>query len=225
MSPLPGESSPPERPSLGPEEEARIRAEIRRELAEEQARQTELEREKQQQHLRLEEQRVRQLILAEEKKRLFENSTEHFEYVNENGDREWLTRKQILSREGYFDYEERVEDIPGGRVRVLWRWGIALALLVLFGWLGWAYIQPDRHAVVVVSNVPGAEIWVDGQFSGTRTDASLELAAGEHFIEVRQPGFLSVSGLLHLELKRGPRRILTFELRPDTLVVPPSSAP
>jgi hypothetical protein len=218
---IPGDAEGKPRPASTDEE--RIRAEIRRELAEEESRRAQIEQEKLLQQQRLDEQRLRQQILAEEKKRLYENSTDHIEYVNENGDREWLTRKQILSREGYFDYEERVEDIPGGRVKVIWRWGIGSLLLILLAWLGWAYVQPDRHEVVVVSNIPGAEIWVDGQPSGNVTDARLELAAGEHFIEVRQPGYRNREGLLHLELKRGPRQILTFELLPDTTAG--SSAP
>ncbi|MCA9782028.1 MAG: PEGA domain-containing protein [Calditrichaeota bacterium] len=195
-------------------EEERIRREIRRELEEDERRRALLENEKQQQQQRLDEQRLRQQILAEEKKRLYENSRDHIEYVNENGDREWLTRKQILSREGYFDYEEHVEDIPGGRLRVIWSWSLGVVLLGLLVWLGWSYVQPDYYLLDVVCNVQGAEIWVDGQNSGSTTDARLELPAGEHFLEVRQEGYVSRSGLLHLELTRGPRQILSFELEP-----------
>ncbi len=202
-------------------EEDRLRAEIRRELEEEESRRRAAEEEKRAHERLLEEQRMRQRIREEEKQRLFQDSGEHQRYVNEEGEVEWLTSKQIQRREGYFDYEEKVEDIEGGRRTVLRRWFAGGLVLCLLGWLAWTYIQPDRATLDVVSNIPGAAIWVDGQFSGEQTDARLDLAAGEHFVEVRLPGYRCEGGLQHTRLDGGEHQVLSFRLVADPAATEP----
>ena len=105
---IPGDAEGKPRPASTDEE--RIRAEIRRELAEEESRRAQIEQEKQLQQQRLDEQRLRQQILAEEKKRLYENSTDHIEYVNENGDRVVTYSEKALTARSRIHV---VDQIPG----------------------------------------------------------------------------------------------------------------
>jgi hypothetical protein len=89
---------------MDPRQEALIREEVRRQIAEaDQRRRDEEEARREAEELFLQEQ-ARRRIMAEEARSYYQNSPDYFEYVNENGDTEWLTRKQILAREGYFVY-------------------------------------------------------------------------------------------------------------------------
>ncbi|MDP2360212.1 MAG: PEGA domain-containing protein [bacterium] len=175
---------------MDPRQEALIREEVRRQIAEaDQRRRDEEEARREAEELFLQEQ-ARRRIMAEEARSYYQNSPDYFEYVNENGDTEWLTRKQILAREGYFDYEEHVENLEEARRRVWLRLAGWVALIVLAVGLGAWYLLDDRGTVVVLSNVPGARIFVDGQDTGLVTDARLELSPGEHLLELRLPGYL-----------------------------------
>lgn len=195
--------------------EARIREEVRLQIEErERARREEEERRRrdERQH---DEERRRQRILEEETRDYYRNSPDYIEYINEHGESEWLTRKQILAREGYFDYEENVDNPDLGRRRVwigLAAVGAVVLALLLAGWLYWV---EETGAVTVVCNVPGSAVFVDGQDTGETTDARLELPAGEHLIEVRRDGWRSQGGDYRaLRLKRGDEQHLLFELTP-----------
>jgi hypothetical protein len=171
------------------QQEARIREEMRQRIAEEDSRRRALEEERQQAEQLFQDEQARRRIMEEEARSYYQNSPDHFEYINESGDTEWLTRKQIQAREGYFDYEEHVEDLPGARRRVWMRMGAWLGLLPLLAlFLVW-YLWADEGSVTVLSNVPGAAIWVDGQATGQVADARLALSPGEHLLELRLPGY------------------------------------
>lgn len=174
---------------MDPQQEARIREDMRRRIAEEDARRRAVEDERQQAELLFQEEQARRRIMEEEARAYYQNSPDHFEFVNETGEVEWLTRKQIQAREGYFDYEEHVEDLPGARRRVWVRMAAWLAILPVLALLLLWHMWTDKGRVAVLSNVPGARIWVDGQARAQVTDALLELAPGEHLIEARLPGY------------------------------------
>lgn len=170
------------------QQEAHIRDEMRKRIAEEDARRRAQEQDRLHAEQLFQDEQTRRRIMEEEARSFYQNSPDHFEYINESGDTEWLTRKQIQAREGYFDYEEHVEDLPGARRRVWLRmvgWISLIPLMAaLLVWMFWA----DEGTVTVLSNVPGAAIWVDGQDSGQVADARLKLSPGEHLVELRLPG-------------------------------------
>ena len=172
--------------------EEELRKQIRKELEAEAAQARERRRQRAAPQ-RDEAEDLRRRILAEERRRFFQDSAEHFEYVNENGDIEWLTREEIAAREGYFDYEEHVEDPQAGRKRFLLLVSLGVLCCALAGWglIGW--MLPAEGRLSVFANVPNASILLDGQESGHRTDAILNLPVGEHLVEVRAPGY-QVSG-------------------------------
>jgi hypothetical protein len=201
---------------MDPQREAQLREEARRTIEERERQRIDAEALRREQEQAHEQERLRQRIVEEETREFYRNSPDHFEYINEHGESEWLTRKQILAREGYFDYEEHVEDPVAGRRRV-WL-GLALtALAILAGLLVlWRYISEESAAVIVVSNLPGSAIWIDGRDSGEVSDARIELSPGEHLIEVRRPGWRTAGGGYQaLRLEPGDEIHLLFELTPD----------
>jgi hypothetical protein len=196
-------------------QEASIREEVRRQIEEADQRRRAEEEERRQAETLFQHEQARRRIMAEEARAYYQNSPDYFEYVNENGDTEWLTRKQIQAREGYFDYEEKVENLDVAR-RLVWlrlTAGLLLAgaLLALAFW----HVLDERGTVLVLSNVPGARIFVDGQDTGRRTDASLELSPGEHLLELRAPGYIPVDDPVRvIQLEARGELDLTIRLRP-----------
>jgi hypothetical protein len=196
-------------------QEASIREEVRRQIEEADQRRRAEEEERRQAETLFQHEQARRRIMAEEARAYYQNSPDYFEYVNENGDTEWLTRKQIQAREGYFDYEEKVENLDVAR-RLVWlrlTAGLLLAgaLLALAFW----HVLDERGTVLVLSNVPGARIFVDGQDTGRRTDASLELSPGEHLLELRAPGYIPVDDPVRvIRLEARGELDLTIRLRP-----------
>ncbi len=172
--------------------EEELRKQIREELAAEAARAKE-RRQIASTPPRDEAETMRRRILEEERRRFFQDSAEHFEYINENGDVEWLTREEITAREGYFDYEEHVEDPLAGRRRFLIWMSVGVFVMLSAAWGVVSWVLPATGQLSVVCNVPAATILVDGQESGYTTDAILELPIGEHLVEVRAWGY-HVSG-------------------------------
>lgn len=199
---------------MNQDREASIREEVRRQIEAEEQQRLEREAVRRSTEEQFHEEQLRQRIIQEETRSFYQNSPDYIEFINENGDSEWLTRKQIRAREGYFDYEEHVEDPDRGR-RVV---GLRITSYVL-GLLAVAivlllYILEDPASVHVLCNVQGAEIFVDGQRVEERTDALLKLSPGEHLIEVRHLGYVnSAEPYQVLSLKEGEQRQLSFLLQ------------
>jgi hypothetical protein len=175
--------------ALDPAQEERIRREVRLQIEEADRRRLQEEDDRRRAEAHFQQEQARRRIMAEEARAYYQNSPDYFEYINENGDSEWLTRKQILAREGYFDYEENVENLDVARRRIWLRLGAWLAGLVLLAGVGIWYLLDDTGNVVVLCNIPGATIRVDGQDTGQVTDARLDLSPGEHLVEVSHPGY------------------------------------
>jgi hypothetical protein len=200
--------------SLSPEREAQIREEVRQRIAAEESDRIRREEARAASEREFHEEQLRQRIVDEETRAYYENSPDYFEFINENGDSEWLTRKQILAREGYFDYEEHVEDPDRGRRFVTLRFfAYGLLSLLLMG-SGILYMLDDPATLHVLCNVQGAEILIDGQPREERTDARIELAAGEHLVEVRHLGYVPDGEAYRvIEVKDGESSELSFRLK------------
>lgn len=66
--------------------------------------------------------------------------------------------------------------------------------------------------IKVLSNVPGADVFIDGQMMG-RTPLSLDtVQAGEHLVEVKKPGYLDAKQPFRIE--GGEQKILSADLSP-----------
>lgn len=200
---------------LGHDQEELIRREVRRQIEEADQRRLRDEEERRRAEAHFQKEQARRRIMAEEARAYYQNSPDYFEYINENGDSEWLTRKQILAREGYFDYEENVENLDVARRRIWLRLGAWLTGVLLVAGAGIWYLLDDTGSLVVLCNIPGATIRVDGQDTGQVTDARLDLSPGEHLVEVSHPGYRPADepyAVIKLE-PRGEAEV-QFRLRP-----------
>ncbi|MFA7330838.1 MAG: carboxypeptidase-like regulatory domain-containing protein [Candidatus Delongbacteria bacterium] len=198
--------------ALDSQQEAQIREEVRRQIEAADQRRVQEDEARQHAEVLFQQEQARRRIMAEEARAYYQNSPDYYEYINENGDSEWLTRKQILAREGYFDYEENVENLEEARRKIWLKLAAWLAGgLVLAGLAIW-YLLDERGSVVVLCNVPGAHIIVDGQDTGKVTDARLDLNPGEHLLEVRHAGYLPADEPF-VVLKLAPRGELDVQIR------------
>jgi len=66
--------------------------------------------------------------------------------------------------------------------------------------------------VKVLSNVSGAMVIIDGQVVGKTPVVLDNIQAGEHFVEIKQPGYLDAKQPFHLE--GGEQKILAADLTP-----------
>jgi hypothetical protein len=191
------------------------REKIRLEIAAEEKQRKTIDQERKLRFEELHHDQVRQDIQADEKRKFFESSEDYFEFVNENDETEWLTRKQIQAREGYFDYEEHVDNPASGRRKVFFFGVVALIIFMVAVAFGWIYMLEDLASVDVVCNIKEARILVDGQDSGFRTNANIELPAGEHLIEVIKLGYQnSESQIKYVDVKRDDKLLIQFKLQP-----------
>lgn len=174
--------------------EDEIRRRIRENLKrQEEQRQNNLQRHQQYHEVTADEETVRR-IQREEEREFYKHSQDHHEYVNEVGEIEFLTMAEIREREGYFDYEEQVENIDREKRNILTKLIVGGVIILLALGALFYYMQPDVGSLAVVSNIKGAEIVLDGQSTGYTTDALLEeLSTGEHLVTLKMSGYLMQS--------------------------------
>jgi hypothetical protein len=66
--------------------------------------------------------------------------------------------------------------------------------------------------VKILSNVSGAMVMIDGQVVGKTPVVLDNVAAGEHFVEIKQPGYIDAKQPFHLD--GGEQKILAADLTP-----------
>jgi len=155
-------------------------------------------------------------IQREEERAFYKNSKDHFEYVNEVGEIEFLTRDEIRAREGYFDYEQQVENIDDEKKRVLKKLFVVIAGVFVFLFLLFLYMQPDVGQLAVVSNIQGASIVLDGQETGSVTNDILpDLSAGEHLVTLQKFGYMVKGDYVKtVQIRRNHETSILLEMIP-----------
>jgi hypothetical protein len=196
-------------------EESKYRESIRLELQREHDERLAQETKTREARVQVQAESRRRSIQDEERRAFFEGHEGFIEVESENGESEWLTRKQIRDREGYFDYEDLVENPERGRRFVTLRLIFASFFFLAILATGYWYMREVEGRIHVVSDPPGCHVLVDGQDSGYLTDCLLELPIGEHMIEVYREGYrVQEPSLHHLLLRRGGEHLLEFTLEP-----------
>ncbi|MBI3946868.1 MAG: SUMF1/EgtB/PvdO family nonheme iron enzyme [Armatimonadetes bacterium] len=82
--------------------------------------------------------------------------------------------------------------------------------------------QPQKVKVAVQSQPDGAEVWVDGQNTGARTNCEIELEPGRTYrIETRKPGFLPEQTQVAVQAGQTPQlELLTLDPEPAPIPTP-----
>jgi hypothetical protein len=175
-------------------------------------------------HQKLQQQRSDQTTNEEEYRRILQEEEQSFyadrpdliEYINELGEKEYCTRDELRSREGYFNYEEKVENTEWEKRKVLFKLILFLLLVGIGGAQLYLYMQNDYGEIAVYSNVKGARILLDGTEAGEVTDAVLsDVTPGLHLLQLDKLGYrMQEQGTIEVDVRKNHQSQISVEMIP-----------
>ncbi len=203
---------------LTPEEEKRLREEIRKKLEERLRREQKIKSQTEESRRRQLEERLRAKIREEEEERFY---TEHgyVKYINRHGEVEWLPEEEAERRR-----KTRRKRKPSthhrnkARKRKLLLINISAvvsALLIFF--IAFFFIPnrtPKKGNLVVYSDVEGATIYVDGQpLKYFTPDTVMNLRVGKHYVTVYKEGFSTYPPMSAITVFEKKTTAVSFKLK------------
>ncbi len=120
----------------------------------------------------------------------FENKPEYVKITNEIGEPEWVKESELKKREGYFNFEEDMEDASTHKKRLIKKTLIySIIIASILTGLFFRFITNVGY-IEIETNVKGALIYVDSFPTGLKTDNTLEdLEVGDHTVFVKLDGY------------------------------------
>lgn len=204
---------------LTPEEEKKLRQEIQQELERrEQSLRENKQKEEEERRRRLE-QRMREKIREEEEERFFREKG-YVKYLNHQGLVEWLTaeeaerrqqvrrKKKSSSRHRKYQKKRLRQIIINSAIGVL----AVMILLVLYKF------NPGKGAeygsIIVQSDVPGAQIYLDGmELHAFTPDTLRKISPGTHYLSVHKDGFTSYPPMAAISVAATKTAAINFSLK------------
>ncbi len=197
-------------------DEKEIRSRIRQRLQEKE--------EQRKEHQKLLQKRKEQAAGEEEYRRIVQEEEQNFyadrpdliEYINELGEKEYCTRDELRSREGYFNYEEKVENTELEKRKMLLKLVLFLLLVGIGAVQLYLYMQNDYGEIAVYSNVKGARVFLDGAEAGEITDAVLSgVSPGLHLLQLEKLGYRMLEqGIIEVDVRKNHRSQISVEMIP-----------
>ncbi len=204
---------------LTPEEEKKLREEIRRKLEERERRMKQSQEkaeEERQKHL---EERLRARIREEEEERFF-TERGYVKYINRHGEVEWLTPEEAEKRRGRKRTRRTSSRRKMRRRRQMLTWGINVGVVVMaLVVAAFLYRYNPRQRVhygqiFVESTLPGAIIYLDGiELQNFTPDTLGRIATGDHFLSVYRDGFSTFPPVVRISVRPGKTQTVRFELK------------
>jgi hypothetical protein len=207
--------------ALTPDEEKRLREQIRSELRERERRMTESKQKEETGRQKNLESRIRQQIVEEEEERYF-TERGYVKYVNRYGGAEWLTPEEAEKRQSR---RRNKKKSPGRRVkrqkRIILKWVIngSMALFALMVFMYLLRFNPIKQqtlgSLMIKSDVPGARVYLNGtKKRGFFTPDTLkDLSAGAHFISIYKEGYSAWPPMQRITVKAGKITVTEFKLK------------
>lgn len=205
---------------LTPDEEKKLRREIRENLEQRLKREQESKENVDTSRQQKLEERLRQQIREEEEEKFYLDRG-FAKYINRRGGVEWLTPDEIEARRRKRRSKKGSSRRKMRRRSKYLRWAINIAAvglaMVVFLYL-WRYnpIKVKKTgSIVIESNVPGAQVFVNGaEKRDILTPGTLpEISAGAYFISVYKDGYTAWPPMQRVSLQAGKTMIAKFELK------------
>ncbi len=205
---------------LTPDEEKKLRQEIRESLEKRLARERESQENIDTSRQQKLEERLRQQIREEEEEKFYSDRG-FVKYLNHRGGVEWLTPEELEAR------RQKRRSKKGSSRRKMrrrgkhLRWAINTAALgfamVVFLYL-WRYnpIKVKKTgSIVIESNVPGAQVFVNGAEKRDilTPDTLPDINAGAYFISIYKDGYTAWPPMRRISLQAGKTMAAKFELK------------
>ena len=181
--------------ALTPEEEKKLREEIRKKLEAREERYRESKQKEEELRRQRLEDRLRAKIREEEEEKYYRERG-YVQYKNRHGEVEWVTPEEKEKRQN----SRRTRKVSSRRKRQkrkkMLRWATtALMLFLAVGVLGFLYRynpKPVQKAgsIQIVTGISGARIFLDGkELNALSPDTLRHLVAGRHYVAVFKEGF------------------------------------
>ncbi|MFZ0388910.1 MAG: PEGA domain-containing protein [Calditrichia bacterium] len=205
---------------LNPEEEQKLRDEIRRRLEERERREVESRELQQEEKRRQLEERMRAKIKAEEEERFYRERG-YEEYINHYGQREWRRPDEIKESRRKRSGSSR-HSRHSRKLYKTYIVNIALigAALLLFGFLYYynPFKPPARGKLLIKSNLPGAVIFLDGKRLNQQVPDTLRnVETGRHYVSLYKEGFQAYPPMRLATVVEKSTTIISFELKSASL--------
>lgn len=204
---------------LTPEEEKRLREEIRNEL---ERREKSLREDKQQKEAERQqrlEQRMREKIREEEEEKYFSQKG-YVKYINHQGLAEWIKpeeaerrkqkRRSKKSSSRYKKYQKRRLIRIAVNTSIFALAGIILLILYKFNFTK----KAEYGSIIVTSNVPGSDIYLDGkELHAFTPDTLRRISVGKHYLVVSREGFTTSPPMALLTVAANKTGAVKFMLK------------
>ncbi|MFH1852034.1 MAG: hypothetical protein ABIA75_06780 [Candidatus Neomarinimicrobiota bacterium] len=161
--------------------------------------------------------------MSEERARIIEEEIRKFhtergkarEYVNDEGDVEWLTEAEILERGKQLPVD--MEELEIGQKHVRNRVMMLSLLLFVALVLMFVALREKTGSVQVICNVPKATIYLNGSATEYLSDYTLKgLPGGSHLISVFRPGYVANGAAnARVRIVPGSEEIVILKLKPS----------
>ncbi len=160
--------------------------------------------------------------MSEERERIIEEEIRAFhlergnakEFVNEEGDVEWLTEAEIMEREKQLPVD--MEELEVGQKHVLNR--VLILSLLLFAGLVLLFValRERTGSVQVICNIPRATIHLNGSPTEYLSDYTLKgLPGGSHLVSVSKFGYTAEGAKnAKVRITPGSDEIVVLKLKP-----------
>ena len=127
----------------------------------------------------------------EQKDIFFKDKPEYVKIINEIGEPEWVRETELKKREGYFNFEEDMEDASTHKKRLYKKTLVYLIVIGSIITVLFLKFVTNVGYVEVETNVKGALIYIDKFPTGLKTDNTIEeLTVGEHTIFIELDGYI-----------------------------------
>jgi hypothetical protein len=166
--------------------------------------------------------------MSDERRRIIDDEIQAFhkrhgrakEYLNDEGNVEWLSEEEIVNREKQLPVD--MEELEVGQQHVRNR-VMLLSLLLFVGLvLMFVALRERTGSVQVICNIPRATICLNGSATEYLTDFTLKsLPAGSHLISIAKPGYVP-DGVKSATVKitAGAEEIVVLKLKPEPIRKP-----
>lgn len=152
-------------------------------------------------------------IYLEERDSFYQNKDGYIKIINEIGEDEWIKDEDLKRREGYFNFEEDMEDAATHRRKLFVKY---LIVVLIFGSVLAVFIPIfiiNTGYVEVKSNIKKAYIFLDGNPTGLLTNNTLEeISVGKHVIKVALKDYIATPDSIIIDIKDEEGVVVNFEL-------------
>ncbi|HQU72528.1 MAG TPA: PEGA domain-containing protein [Calditrichia bacterium] len=207
--------------ALTPEEEKKLREQIRENLQDREKRMVDNKEKAREGRQRGLEERLRRQIREEEEERYF-SERGYVKHTNRYGEVEWLHPEEKEMRVNRRRSSKGNRKKSRRKRRIYLQWAINAGILIVAAGLFWFLLNynPDAAgaqvgSLTVETDVPGARVFVNGdEDAGIFTpDTLLNLKPGNYYVSVFKDGYTSWPPMQRTTIKANDRQTLRFELK------------